>query len=206
MEKNLLFQWLNQNISIIAIIISVISLSLSIIALIYIYIEKINGEKKEKDTEKKCHILNKIIYIRYRLFHISVFVCLTGYVLINWKECVSMQFFSSFNGNNILFLVWIVFIFLNIYRIKFNNVEVVSAITLAQEYTAQSMKYENEQQEYMAQSMKYENEQQEHIVQSANYKKEQQEHLAKEAEIKNSHTSENDTFRKEHSNNDGSAD
>lgn len=203
MEKNLLFQWLNQNISIIAIIISVISLSLSIIALICFI--KINGKNKEKDTEKKCRILNKICYIRYRLFHIIVFVCLTGYVVINWKECISMQFFSSFNGNNILFLVWILLIFLNIYRIKFNNVEVVSAITLAQEYTAQSVKYENEQQEYMAQSMKYENEQQEHIDQSANYKKEQQEHLAKE-EIKNNHTSVNDAFRKEHSNNDGSAD
>lgn len=205
MEKNLLFQWLNQNISIIAIIISIISLSLSLSIIALIYIEKINGNKKEKDTEKKCHILNKICYIRYRLFHIIVFVCLTGYVVINWKECISMQFFSSFNGNNILFIVWIVFIFLNIYRIKFNNVEVVSAV-LEQEYRVQLVNYKNEQQEYMAQSMKYENEQQEHIAQSANYKKEQQEHLAKETEIKNNHTSANDTFREEHSNNDGSAD
>ena len=54
----------------------------------------------------------------YDIFHIVVFVLLTIYVIKNWNICVSMQFFSHFDGNNILFLVWILLILLIIYEVE----------------------------------------------------------------------------------------
>ncbi len=52
------------------------------------------------------------------IFHWIILISLTAYILSNWEICVSMQFFSCFNGNNILFIVWIVLIFLMIYDIE----------------------------------------------------------------------------------------
>ena len=43
---------------------------------------------------------------------------LTIYVLRNWEKCISMEFFKSFNGNNILFIVWILMIIFTIYDIE----------------------------------------------------------------------------------------
>ena len=43
---------------------------------------------------------------------------LTVYVLSNWEKSISMQFFSNFNGNNILFIVWLLMIIVNIYDIE----------------------------------------------------------------------------------------
>lgn len=54
----------------------------------------------------------------YDIFHVVIFVALTLYVIINWNSCISMQFFSRFDGNNILFLVWIVLILLIIYEVE----------------------------------------------------------------------------------------
>ena len=54
----------------------------------------------------------------YDIFHAVVFFALTAYVITNWNECISMQFFSRFNGNNILFLVWIILILLIIYEVE----------------------------------------------------------------------------------------
>lgn len=54
----------------------------------------------------------------YTFMHIVVLVSLSFYIFSHWKLCVSMQFFSSFDGNNILFLCWIVLIFLILYRVE----------------------------------------------------------------------------------------
>lgn len=54
----------------------------------------------------------------YDLFHVVIFLALTVYVINNWNLCISMQFFSRFDGNNILFLVWIVIILLIIYEVE----------------------------------------------------------------------------------------
>lgn len=51
------------------------------------------------------------------IFHMVVLVGLSWYVFKNWETCISMQFFDDFNGNNILFLVWIILIFLLIYKV-----------------------------------------------------------------------------------------
>ena len=57
-------------------------------------------------------IKEKLILSRRRIFHYAVLIALTWYVLSNWETCISMQFFSRFDGNNILFLVWIILIVL----------------------------------------------------------------------------------------------
>ena len=51
------------------------------------------------------------------IVHFIVLALLSFYVFKNWKTCISMQFFSRFDGNNILFLVWIILIFLLIYKV-----------------------------------------------------------------------------------------
>ena len=43
---------------------------------------------------------------------------LTRYILLNWDKCISMKFFEQFDGNNILFLVWIALIILFFYDIE----------------------------------------------------------------------------------------
>lgn len=66
-------------------------------------------------------LLNKYFYI---FFHVLTFVTLTIYVIKNWNSCISMQFFSQFNGNNILFLVWIILILLLIYEVEGKGIKV----------------------------------------------------------------------------------
>ena len=51
-------------------------------------------------------------------FHVITFLALTLYVIKNWDSCISMQFFSSFDGDNILFLVWIILTLLIIYEVE----------------------------------------------------------------------------------------
>ena len=46
------------------------------------------------------------------ILYIGILIILTKYILHNWEKCISMQFFSQFDGNNILFLVWIASILL----------------------------------------------------------------------------------------------
>lgn len=53
----------------------------------------------------------------------SILVALsTLFVFFNWNSCVNMQFFSSFNGYNIIFIVWIVLLILSLFKIDFNGI------------------------------------------------------------------------------------
>lgn len=108
---NILFQWLQRNISVVFISrISLISLILSVVAL-----ERTStGVQKQK----KWYIFKKIWSTRNSIFHAIILICLTCYVISNWEKCISMQFFSQFNGNNILFLVWIIDILLFFYEVE----------------------------------------------------------------------------------------
>lgn len=77
-----------------------------------------NNEGKMKMACKWCksHI--------YTIFHIIVLTSLTVYVILNWRLCISMQFFSQFNGNNILFLVWILLILLTLYDVEAKDIKI----------------------------------------------------------------------------------
>ena len=113
---NILFQWLQRNISVMAIVISLISLTLSIIGFV--------RPSTSTQKQEKWYKLKKLWSMRYSVFHVIAFLCLTCYVLLNWEKCISMQFFSQFNGNNILFLVWIILIFLIIYEVEGKGIKI----------------------------------------------------------------------------------
>lgn len=59
----------------------------------------------------------------YSIGHCILFISLTAYIILNWKVCISMQFFSQFDGNNILFIVWLVLTFLLIYDVEANGIK-----------------------------------------------------------------------------------
>ena len=54
----------------------------------------------------------------YAILYIVLIIALTKYIFCNWEKCISMQFFSQFDGNNILFLVWILLFVLPFYDIE----------------------------------------------------------------------------------------
>lgn len=59
------------------------------------------------------------VWVRiYTFLHLILLGILTKYVLENWETCISMRFFSQFDGNNILFLVWIADILLFFYDVE----------------------------------------------------------------------------------------
>ncbi len=51
-------------------------------------------------------------------------IILTIYVLSNWEKCISMQFFSNFNGNNILFIIWLLMAIFAIYDIEIKWIKI----------------------------------------------------------------------------------
>lgn len=65
----------------------------------------------------------QILRNRNSIFHWMVLIVLTVYIIKNWDLCISMQFFSEFNGNNILFFVWIVLLFLMLYDVEAKGVK-----------------------------------------------------------------------------------
>ena len=66
---------------------------------------------------------------RHTIFHVVSFFSLTVYVVIHWRQCIRMQLFSRFNGNNILFFAWIILSFLLIYNIRIDKYSVFNRIT-----------------------------------------------------------------------------
>lgn len=107
---NILFRWLIENTAVVAIAISIISLILSIVALIH--------SLANAGEQDKWYKLKKLWSMRHGVLYAITIFCLTLFVLVNWEKCISMQFFSQFNGNNVLFLVWIVAIMLFFYDIE----------------------------------------------------------------------------------------
>ncbi|MCM1212250.1 MAG: hypothetical protein NC318_11660 [Blautia sp.] len=54
----------------------------------------------------------------YEVLYIALLIILSAYILINWEVCVTMTFFDQFDGNNILFLIWIVLLILPFYDVE----------------------------------------------------------------------------------------
>ena len=54
----------------------------------------------------------------YGILYIALLMILSGYIFVNWNKCISMKFFERFDGNNILFLVWIALLILSFYDIE----------------------------------------------------------------------------------------
>lgn len=128
-------------LSIIAILLSTISIVISVKC------SCLSGQ-----AQKQLNFLKKIQSLRYEFFHSVIVVALTVYVLVNWNKCVSMQFFQRFDGNNILFIVWILSLFLILYKIKLKDFEVVERVhELKKEFSDEDMKYQIQQRENLRQ-------------------------------------------------------
>lgn len=54
----------------------------------------------------------------YEILYIALLMLLSAYILVNWEICVTMTFFEQFDGNNILFLIWIVLLILPFYDVE----------------------------------------------------------------------------------------
>lgn len=54
----------------------------------------------------------------YHFLYLIILGVLWLYIGLNWEKCVSMQFFSQFDGNNILFLVGILLVILPFYEVE----------------------------------------------------------------------------------------
>lgn len=76
---------------------------------------------RKKPSVIKESIKRFIDWIRLRIYGILYFiliVTLSVYIVLNWDKCLSMKFFEQFDGNNILFLVWIALLILFFYDIE----------------------------------------------------------------------------------------
>lgn len=76
---------------------------------------------RKKPGVIKESIKRFIDWIRLRIYGILYFiliVTLSVYIVLNWDKCLSMKFFEQFDGNNILFLVWIALLILFFYDIE----------------------------------------------------------------------------------------
>lgn len=79
------------------------------------------------NCRRRVFIIMKNMFIRfmdwtklriYEILYIALLIILSAYILINWEICVTMTFFEQFDGNNILFLIWIVLLILPFYDVE----------------------------------------------------------------------------------------
>ena len=63
-------------------------------------------------------LINWIIYNIYTILYLALIISIWSYVFKHWKKCISMQLFSKFDGNNILFIVGILLVVLPFYEIE----------------------------------------------------------------------------------------
>ncbi len=54
----------------------------------------------------------------YEILYILLLIVLSSYIVVNWEKCIAMKFFEQFDGNNILFLIWIVLLILPFYDVE----------------------------------------------------------------------------------------
>lgn len=72
-----------------------------------------------KWIKKLC--IKIINFVRIYYLNILFFILMTIlsiYVIYNWDKCISMKFFEQFDGNNILFLVWLALLILRFHDIE----------------------------------------------------------------------------------------
>ena len=95
------------------------------------------------ELTRRKRVWNWWLHYNNVVFYWAALIVLTIYILINWKICISMQFFQEFNGNNILFLCWLLMIFLKIFKIKVKDVEIFR--NLQNDYMMADMKHKIEE-------------------------------------------------------------
>lgn len=86
------------------------------------FISKQSG--KTGKIKSKCKKLFIMIYDHfYNILYAVMLTALWIYLICNWEKCVSMQFFSQFDGNNILFIAGLVLTILPFYDIEAKDIK-----------------------------------------------------------------------------------
>ncbi|MGN0227052.1 MAG: hypothetical protein ACI4AI_03185 [Paludibacteraceae bacterium] len=60
-------------------------------------------------------VANLCILFTRKIWYVILLCVSTPYVLYNFEEIVSFQFFSQFNGKNLIFVVWIVLLIIPLF-------------------------------------------------------------------------------------------
>ena len=75
---------------------------------------------KKKDYPKFCQRLdNTIEWIGYwlqRLWYAFLFIGSTIYIYINFEQCSNLTFTSDFNGDNVIFVFWLILLILPLFE------------------------------------------------------------------------------------------
>ena len=72
--------------------------------------------------DKRKYNVGGFLRSNWRLiWYFVVVVALTVYVICNWSRAISFTPFSDFDGNNLLFVVWIIFASLPFLRIEYEK-------------------------------------------------------------------------------------
>ena len=101
---------------------------------------------QQKPKESFIKRIGKGIFRYYRnILYVIIVLILWCYLICNWEKCISMQFFSQFDGNNILFLVGIALVVLPFFRIEFDGNKVKVQTKIQKEMQAD---YQNADSEY----------------------------------------------------------
>lgn len=92
-------------------------------ALLLIIFEKIKraGIQIYRCRKRIFNFVNRNVY---QILYLVMLGALWTYIVLNWEKCVSMQFFSQFDGNNILFLVGILLVILPFYEVEGGGVKI----------------------------------------------------------------------------------
>ena len=81
---------------------------------------KLSEQKNEfkNVNNRRKRFLNWFFTYLTTILYVFILAILWTYIIFNWEKCISMQFFSEFDGNNILFLVGILLTVLPFYEIE----------------------------------------------------------------------------------------
>lgn len=75
---------------------------------------------KKKDYPKFCQRLdNTIEWIGYwlqRLWYAFLFIGSTIYIYLNFEQCSNLTFTSDFNGDNVIFVFWLILLILPLFE------------------------------------------------------------------------------------------
>jgi hypothetical protein len=80
------------------------------------------NKRATENVEKKNRSVKEFIKSRWRLiWYFVAALLLTVYIIYNWEAVISFTPFSDFDGNNLLFVVWIIVVSLPFIRIEFGK-------------------------------------------------------------------------------------
>lgn len=92
--------------------------------------------EKWKPCLKKC--CQKGEYIIKKWYSVVFYLLITLYVLINFKECKTLTFFDDFDGDNVIFILWLALSILPI----FDKIEILGFGYKLRQTAAENAAYE----------------------------------------------------------------